>query len=142
MPSRGSTSQNRPPVISGILPSATLSSETMGIPGAPPASPATISASAISSASVTGEESDFSATAIFCRYRRMISTPACNASLWANSARAARSFSVMALVFFGHFDSGNTPSTYRDSAAKPFFPGVVCTIISYCPGFEYPHLRI
>jgi len=36
----------------------------------------------------------------------------------------------------------NTPSTYRDTSARPFFRRSVSTIISHCTGFEHPHLRL
>jgi hypothetical protein len=35
----------------------------------------------------------------------------------------------------------NTPSTYRDIRARPFFPARISTIILHCPGFEHPHSR-
>ena len=50
---------------------------------------------------------------------------------------------------FGHGDrilgavaSGNRLSTYREFAARPFFPELVSTIIPHCPGFENPQSRI
>ena len=63
VPSSGSTSQNGPSSSVGMRPAATVSSATTGISGVSSARPARITASAASSATVTGEASALARTA-------------------------------------------------------------------------------
>ncbi len=64
VPSSGSTSQNGPPSSCGMWPDATASSAITGISGVSSARPARITASAASSAAVTGEASALIWTAV------------------------------------------------------------------------------